>query len=142
MSTETVMTAKRAIEHITEQATFKAKGDDRRVNLAIGKHVRQGDIYICRVADDHARGEETRDRQLAQGESRGSRHIAEAPAKVFAGTTAPANALNSRVFLGPCITSESDFMISHPEHANVILTAGTYQIVHQMDAMTLKRVED
>lgn len=138
----TTMSAREAINHITEQATFKAKGDDRRVNLAVGKHVRQGDIYICRVADTHARGEEQKDRQLAQGESRGSRHIAEAPAKVYAGTTAPANALNSRLFLGPCVVSESPFMISHPEHANVILTAGTYQIVHQMDALTLKRVQD
>jgi hypothetical protein len=138
----TTMSAREAINHITEQATFKAKGDDRRVNLAVGKHGRQGDIYICRVADTHARGEEQKDRQLAQGESRGSRHIAEAPAKVYVGTTAPANALNSRLFLGPCVVSESEFMISHPEHANVILTAGTYQIVHQMDALTLKRVQD
>ena len=140
--TTATMTAVQAIQHITEQATFKAKGDDRRVSLTVGKHVRQGDIYICRVSDTHAHGEEIKDRQLAQGESRGSRHIAEAPAKVYAGTSAPANALNARAFLGPCIVSDSPFMISHPEHANVILTAGTYQIVHQMDAMTLKRVQD
>ena len=136
------MTAEQAITHITEQATFRAKGHDRKVSLTIGEHVRQGDIYIVRVPDNHAHGEETKDRQLAQGESRGSRHIAEAPAKVYAGTTAPSHALNSRLFLGPCVQSDAEFMISHPEHANVILTAGTYQIVHQMDALTLKRVQD
>ena len=137
------MTTQEVFAKITEDATFKARGEDRIVpEMKIGQYVRQGDIYITKVAANHPRGAATQDRQLAQGESRGSRHIAEAPAKIFAGSKAPSTAMNDKVFLGPCVESASDFRISHPEHAHVILTAGTYQITHQMDALTLKRVAD
>ena len=132
------------IESIEAKATTMKVNTDRVIPagaFAIGKHVRQGDIYIVRVADDHAHGGPIENRQLAQGTSKGSRHIAEPPATVYEGTTQPAKAMGT-VFLGPCVQSDAEFRISHPEHSDVIVPAGTYQIVHQMDARTQKRVQD
>ena len=57
--------------------------------MKVGEIVRQGDIYIHRVDDKHEHGAELESRQLAQGFSQGSRHVAEPPSKVFEGTTKP-----------------------------------------------------
>lgn len=130
-----------AQEFIQDKAKELAVQDKRAVvEIAIGKVVRQGDIYIHRVPNDHERGLELKTRQLALGESMGSRHIAEAPAKVCEGTEAPDWARTE--LLGPCIVSDLPFTISHPEHAHIHLPAGVYQVTHQMDARTKKRVID
>jgi hypothetical protein len=110
-------------------------------SLPIGKAVRQGDIYIHAVEKTHPHGKVASSSQLAQGNSRGSSHFAEAPAMVFEGTTLPA-ACAAKTFMGPYIESSQPFTISHPEHAHVTLGAGCYQITHQMDARTLQRVKD
>jgi hypothetical protein len=110
----------------------------------VGKHVRQGDIYICCVPDAHAHGLETKNRQLALGNSQGSRHIAEGNVTVFAGSTAPSFIRKDAIatLLGPCVTSKEGFVISHPEHAHIHLPAGTYQILHQLDPRTMQAVKD
>jgi len=110
--------------------------------MKVGEIVRQGDIYIHRVDDNHEHGIELESRQLAQGFSQGSRHVAEPPSKVYEGTTRPKTSTGTSVFLGPLVKSEVEFTISHPQHANVTLGAGTYQITHQMDVRTLMRVRD
>lgn len=111
--------------------------------MKVGEIVRQGDIYIHRVDDKHEHGAELDSRQLAQGFSQGSRHVAEPPSKVYEGTTRPGSSTaNGTVFLGPLVKSDVEFTISHPQHANVTLGAGTYQITHQMDVKTLMRVRD
>ena len=109
--------------------------------FAIGKCVRQGDIYIHRVNDDHKCGKELKINQLAHGTSKGSRHVAESPAICFEGIKAP-DYCNANTFLGPLIKSEQRFIVSHPEHADFSLPAGCYQVTHQMDARTLERVRD
>lgn len=111
--------------------------------MKVGEIVRQGDIYIHRVDDKHEHGAELDSRQLAQGFSQGSRHVAEPPSKVYEGTTRPGSSTaNGTVFLGPLVKSDVEFTISHPQHANVTLGAGCYQITHQMDVKTLMRVRD
>lgn len=139
MSTATL---DQTIKQITDNAMTKKVAEERVIaEFPIGKIARQGDIYICRVADDHVHGGPLESRQLAQGTSKGSRHIAEMPATVYEGTTAPPQAI-ATPFLGPCVQSDVEFRISHPEHSDVIVPAGTYQITHQMDARTLRRVQD
>lgn len=110
--------------------------------MKVGEIVRQGDIYIHRVDDNHEHGAELESRQLAQGFSQGSRHVAEAPSKVFEGTTKPPSSTSQNPFLGPLIKSDVEFTITHPQHAHVTLGAGTYQVTHQMDVRTLMRVRD
>lgn len=138
------MTAEEAHEIVERSAKEKAVSSIRRIEtMDIGKVVRQGDIYIHCVDYGHLRGTRTDNRQLAQGESLGSRHMAEEPAEIYVGEVAPPwYDLAVAPLLGPCIVSSKRFMISHPEHAHVDLPAGVYQITHQMDARTQTRARD
>jgi hypothetical protein len=127
---------------IERLARVNAKPEVRYIaKIDVGCVVRQGDIYIHAVKLDHKCGEKLKDRQLALGNTQGSRHIADAPASIFAGTTLP-EWCDQRTFLGPLVKSAKRFVITHPEHAHVSLPAGEYQITHQMDARTMDRVRD
>jgi hypothetical protein len=128
-----------------EEAAKLADSSVRHVEkIEIGQAVRQGDIYIHRVAANHARGKVRTGasaRQLALGAQANARHIAEPPAVVYEGSEIPSTCATG-TFLGPLVESDAPFTVSHPEHAAVCLPAGTYQVTHQMDARTLDRVED
>jgi hypothetical protein len=139
MQTKDAVTAHAEIERLAKE---NAKTEVRHVKeMAVGKVVRQGDIYIHRVDDDHAHGKALKDRQLALGNTMGSCHIAEKPSQVFEGTTLP-KWCDRRTFMGPLVKSKKRFTVSHPEHAHVSLPPGCYQISHQMDARTMSRVQD
>ena len=115
---------------------------DLRGKLEVGKCARQGDVYVHQVDVNHERGSETLDRQVAVGNTQGSRHIAEgAKIKLFWGTARPSG-VDSRAPLGPVVVSEEDWTLAHPEHPDMTFSAGTYQITHQLDAITGQRVED
>lgn len=137
-------TAEEAQNLIERSAKEKVVSTVRRIDvMAVGQVVRQGDIYIHCVADGHEKGDLTGDRQLALGESMGSRHVAEKPSQVYAGEVAPPwYSKNFAPLLGPCVVSPGRFVITHPEHAHVDLPAGTYQITHQRDGRTEMRVID
>jgi hypothetical protein len=127
---------------IERLAKVNAKPEVRVIEkIDVGCVVRQGDIYIHTVEETHAHGDKLMDRQLALGNTQGSRHIAEAPAAIYAGTTVP-QWCDRRTFLGPLVKSKKRFVVTHPEHAHVSLPAGEYQITHQMDARTMDRVRD
>lgn len=114
-------------------------GDVRVIkSMGVGHVVRQGDIYIHGVKESHAHGKACGN-QLAQGTSKGSRHVAEG-AECFSGEKVPEWC--EIALLGPFIKALKSFTITHPEHADVCLPAGSYQITHQMDARTLERVRD
>ena len=136
------MNAVEAMERVTVEAGQKAVAGVRFIKvMTIGQVVRQGDIYLHRVAAEHPRGEATQNRQLAIGTTRGSRHVAEAPAEVYVGTTRP-EYCDERTLLGPVVVSRERIVVTHPEHAHYSLPAGTYQVTHQTDARTLARVQD
>lgn len=127
---------------IEQQAGERVVREVRHIaSIEVGRAVRQGDIYIHRVHGKHPHGKSRKSRQLAIGETRGSRHIAEAPAQVFEASTRP-EWCGERTFLGPVIVAEERFLVTHPEHAHVSLPCGTYQVTHQTDARTLERVQD
>lgn len=133
-------------EHLTEmEASIKARtcADVRTVpdNYPMFKPVRQGDIYLTKVPDNHAHGKETLDHQLAMGNSKGSRHMADDGFEVFIGTTLP-KCFREGTFLGPCIKNKSRATVEHPEHAWMSLPAGTWQVTHQMDMRTRQRMAD
>jgi hypothetical protein len=137
-------TAEEAQNLIERSAKEKVVATMRHIEtMEIGKVVRQGDIYIHRVADGHTKGDPTGNRQLALGDSTGSRHVAEKPCQVYEGLIAPPwYNKNFAPLLGPCVASVARFVITHPEHAHVELPAGTYQITHQLDARTNTRAID
>ena len=111
-------------------------------NIEVGQVVRQGDVYIHCVPNNHPHGEKTNNHQLAKGITLGSRHFCDDKFEVFEGTTLP-DWMDRGHFLGPCIkTKANTSLISHPEHANVAVGCETYQITHQMDIRTMQRVKD
>lgn len=139
MITETV---DRVMAKIESEAGERVCRDERFIlNHEIGKVVRQGDIYLHCVAEDHPRGEKLKSRQLAAGTSQGSRHIAEGNVDVYEGVALP-EWCGRGYFLGPVIVSTERFPVTHPQHANYSLPAGTYQVTHQTDARTKQRVID
>jgi hypothetical protein len=128
------------LEQIEQSAATKNDTETRFIKkIDLNQVVRQGDIYIHKVATDWKVGKPVSN-QLAMGSTKGSRHFAESPAKCYEGVDAPQYMTNT--LLGPVIQSTDRFTISHPEHAHISLPAGTYAVTHQMDARTLRRVQD
>lgn len=111
-----------------------------RADGKVARAHRQGDIYIHAVPAAWPRGAEVGG-QLATGQSKGSRHMALAPAKCYAGTQLPGY-VQPGWFMGPMVESSERFTVSHPEHAHVSLPPGCYQTTHQMDDATRQRVQD
>lgn len=141
-----VQDAVSAHAEIARLATANAKPEIRRIEkISVGKVVRQGDIYIHCVEASHASGRLTRNRQLAIGNTQGSRHVVDIDegdsVLVYEGTALPAWC-GPRTFLGPLLESDERFVITHPEHAHVSLPKGRYQVTHQVDIRTMDRVRD
>lgn len=141
MSKSNTLTIQDTLTKINTEARAKAVHETRKIQIMpIGKVARQGDIYVHRVADDHAHGTKMETNQLVRGVTMGSRHVASKGVTCFEGTKAPEWA--PRAILGPCIESPKRFKIEHPEHAWLDLPAGRYQVTLQMDARTLQAVRD
>lgn len=115
--------------------------------LNVGECYRQGDLYIFRVASSHPRGEEVKRRQLADGQSIGQRHVlVDGEFKIYKGTTAPVKSTLVHERAG-CIGYAFEVLSktcrnSHPEHDHFILEKGHYQVWHQVDLQTLRKVTD
>lgn len=136
--TETVL---ELTDRIEREANEKKNHETRTLDtLDVGQVVRQGDIYVHRVAAKHPRGRALAGRQLVRGVTTGSRHVAEAPARVFEGLETPEWAKTA--LLGPLVESKERVRITHPEHAWLDLPAGTYQVTYQRDARTGGQVQD
>lgn len=96
-------------------------------SIAVGKAIRQGDLYVRRIASlPDVTGETTTDRQLAPGNTRGSRHMLEGDAEVVR----PAGKEPLR---GPYFVAKARVRITHPEHAHFSLPPGTYEVIFQRD---------
>ena len=82
-------------------------------------------------------------RQLAVGDTKGSRHLVEGDVSVFIGTHAP-DYLDQGTPLGPMfIVHSGEARIPHPEHPEWYgLTVGAYQVSHQINALTGERTQD
>lgn len=141
METKT-KTAATAWNKITEDAIAKALDSKRIIHrMKVGQVVRQGDVYIHRVASTHPRGKGLKSHQLALGNTRGARHIAGHNVEVYEGVQLPPSC-KSQTFLGPLVVAKERWDVAHPEHADDELVCGTFQITHQLDARTGARVRD
>ena len=144
------MTAVEAHALVEREAQEKATPEvrDVRKTLVPGKVVRQGDVYLVRVAEGKAMGgkEIIATGQLVDGTTRGSRHIAAGEGVTVYRDPLPRSALPECVrpdaLLGPVIVAKVEFTVAPPEHAHVRCPAGKYQVIHQLDAATRQRVQD
>lgn len=128
------------------------------MSIKLGQWARQGDVMITRIAAVPAAWDvpATEHRQVAVGDTIGSRHIAEGPAikvmwpksKADAVKQCPikgfAKALGSgaEFCLGPVIVAEQPWTLTHPEHSHHEFPAGIYLATYQLDRATMRQVRD
>lgn len=142
------MTAQETIKQLQEKAVELNKKDVRIVNnktVPIGKAFRQGDVYCIRVPLTHPVGKELKLRQIADGVSVGARHILKGDVKVYEGVKHP-EGVNSRLKPGYAFDVNLEgAVLTHPEHAHgefCFDTVARFQVVHQIDLLTMQRVSD
>lgn len=128
----------------------KIKSDGHaNVSLSIGDNVRQGDLYIARVIAMPT-GRKRESRQLAIGDTQGSRHILEGSVvslidpDVDAAIKSLKHCSGNDVQayqIGPAFeVGESPVTIAHPEHGDRTLTEpGCYQVIYQRALDTEER---
>ena len=163
-----MQTAEQVMSEITENAKQSSPKIRNVEKLIPGLVERQGDIYLLHMgvatksaskiagyyewirknAKPHettllalpkTRGKKTSVRQLAQGETQGSRHVAAGDLEVFA-------PVDANVLIGPTIVAEGRWTLEHPEHGHASVPAGAYQVLYQRDydqvREELRRVQD
>jgi hypothetical protein len=130
-----------AHQHIQEAA---AESTEIRFveSMEIGDFARQGDIYLVRVKSAPTTAVTT-NRQLAIGNTQGSRHMAAGEVDVHQPASSAIQTNNlGRYYLGPTVVARDYWTVEHPEHAHISLPAGIYEVRHQLDAASMNRVID
>jgi len=98
-------------------------------NFPIGKGIRQGDVYVKRVASippDYCI--HTMNLQIAKGNTKGSRHILEEQPGLRIYIKSEPGPLD-----GPAFTSVTEIHLTHPEHPCFKIPAGSYVSYYQID---------
>ena len=144
-----MQTIEQVVNQIQEIANNNQKNLELRVvkvpELKTGECYRQGDLYVFKVDDHHPVGKELNRRQLADGQSIGQRHVLLGEFKVYEGIKAPngINNLHAQAGLGYAFDVLGECTNAHPEHSHFqFQQCGRYQVMHQMDLQTLRRVAD
>jgi hypothetical protein len=127
-----------------KKALTLARPDTLRLDektMAVGQHVWQGDVAFLRLEDAPKDAKLIRNRkvrQVVEGTTRGARHCVsmESMPKVMWYNPAVTDALT-----GPIMESSSVIEIEHPEHGNVCLPPGTYQIKYQRAYLPLQELK-
>ena len=132
--TEALIEMRKSVETLDASKT-------ERINApSLGDVVRQGDIYLTCISNVKG-GKETKNRQLAPGNTQGSRHILAGNVTVYEGVSF--NQMAS-VLVGPAFKCNSDVTVEHPEHGHKVLPEGTvWQVTYQRAmADEIRRVQD
>ena len=90
-----------------------------------GDYFRQGDVYIWKRDELPSGGRETKELQLVAGTTKGSRHILDSNDGVRI-LQVQGDALQ-----GPWLHVTKERTITHPEHGDVVLPPGNYEITRQ-----------
>ena len=108
---------------------------------SIGDVVRQGDLYLVNIESLPA-GKKLEDRQLAEGNTQGSRHVVQGDVTLV--TPEAAHAGIDRVLCGPAFHCNEAAEVTHPEHGNKILPKDTtWRVTFQRaHAEEMRRVQD
>ena len=135
------LTALIAYTNIMKHAE-KIKNDqehDLRSSMEVNDAWAQGDLLIRKIPSIPEDVELCEfERQLAPGNTQGSRHClrSETGVKLF-------RLLGPNALEGPIFELQCDNAVDHPEHGNVLLGPGIYAIEHQRAlADELRRVRD
>lgn len=138
-------TAFEVVNEIEQRAASSEPTPRVLKSMATGEVVRQGDLYLERLTElPRDLGKRTEDRQLAVGQTQGSRHVVDPAPKGLAIYARPEGAT---ALVGPVVSSPKRFRLTHPEHGHFSLPAGVYQVRYQRDfakerAEEIRRVAD
>ncbi len=125
------LTAEQAIDRVRSQAESIKNDSTQRFPEAAspGDTWRQGDLYIT-LLDEIPEGaiKAVTVLQLAEGQTQGARHCLDSKAGVEMFRVA-----NPGMLDGPLLRTDRQRTIKHPEHGNVIIPPGSYQITYQRD---------
>lgn len=126
-----------------EQHALNSDDQTRVVsNMKLSQAVRQGDVYLVKIEKDVSGLKPLNGTQLVPGTTKGSRHCAESPARLFEDDGAEIKGIAPTALRGPVVDSPERFEVSHPEHAHISLPGGTYQALYQLDFKAQQRVAD
>ena len=143
----------RQIAAIQKSAEKMHAAETQRIETAsVGDVVRQGDLYL--VCLESLPPGQKMARQLAPGNTQGSRHVAEGQCAVYQpsepaavakliGTVCRGSEVPHQL-IGPLVKCHGETTITHPEHGHRILPAGTvWATVYQRAyAEEVRRVQD
>ena len=136
------MEAEQLLIKIKETANrFKSDAPKRISDAAsAGDAFRQGDVLVCCLKElpPDCSLVKNPDAQIAPGTTQGSRHVLSSLEHVVIYLRNKANALQ-----GPILDVEEETTLTHPQHGNVIMGTGVYEIRYQRQmADELRRVAD
>lgn len=138
------MTAEKAFRKV-EKSAEKIRNDETAVvgTVSVGDTVRQGDVYLVCIGGLPKTLTPISNRQLAPGDTQGSRHILEGDCRIYDADKAETMALVQKALaprtvnlaaplIGPVFECLGDVEVTHPEHGNRVLPAGEkFAVVYQ-----------
>lgn len=134
------MTIMKAFEAVRQTAEMIKNDEPATIEqIESGDVCRQGDLYIVAL-DVPLTGKPFGSRQLAPGSTQGSRHVVVGRCNVQAVDEIEATKAINRLipatrghqlFIGPQIVASGPVTITHPEHGDRTLPAGTYLMTYQ-----------
>lgn len=145
---------KQTMEQIGQQAEAIRNDDHAPVSMAIGDVCRQGDLYLVRLGELPIGRKARKNRQLAEGDTQGSRHVLEGDAELF--DLDQVNDLEREVRracgdsvalrdyqIGPVfLVGEAGATVTHPEHGDRTLSEpGCYATIFQRSLTSDDREE-
>lgn len=151
MATQSVAKQIKAVAKSAE--SMHAAKKETIATASPGDVVRQGDLYLV-CLEAAVEGRPVKSRQLAPGDTQGSRHVAVGDCRVIESVSKPALAVlirqlvrNAEVpeqLVGPVVECKGDTTIEHPEHGHRVLPAGsTWAVVYQRAyGEEVRRVQD
>jgi hypothetical protein len=148
METKTIdaRTAYAEVLHAAEQ--IRSDAHETIATMSPGDVVRQGDLYITCLDGEPQGGQPAGTRQLAQGLTRGAKHVVEGDCDVLHVPDVEAVSLLRRVvpgadkrqFVGPVIRARGPVTITHPEHGDRTLPGDACYLVTYQRTWTEERV--
>jgi len=127
-------------KEVEKKATSTLKNNLKVNTIKINQWVRQGDIYIRRIENITGKVP-LESRQLAPGNTKGSRHVI--PDSIHVNIFEGYVGKDIHNFMkGPQIEAKEEFTVTHPEHAHMTLPKGNYQVTYQLDFAKQERAKD
>ncbi len=134
-------TIEKALAEQHELAEQIRSDEPREVSLGKQDVLRQGDIYIARIPSLPVTKKIRKDRQLADGNTQGSRHVLTGDADLYDPDTTAMREVLAKSYphldvqdyqIGPTFETRGPVTVEHPEHGNRTLTEpGCYATVFQ-----------